>query len=133
MHAIGKRKKSVSKSSGNVNLIVALRGKDDAHPFSKIRRAMSNIHGDIQRFAFDYAANLGLRMAKLVMKSTQGPLDGTGMIILNKCLRDAEFGELSLMVGLQEKAASIAENRGSQFEHAGKRCQYSLQWIQDLG
>jgi len=71
LDCIGERQESMRKSRGDENLIMVVCGKTDAGPFSKIRRAGTNVHGHIERFAFDDAAKLGPRAMQLIMNSAR--------------------------------------------------------------
>ena len=74
----------MGKSAGNINLIMLFRGEKHAGPFSKMRGADSNIHGDVESFALDDAAQLRLRMVQLIMKPAQSASCGARMIILDE-------------------------------------------------
>ena len=73
-------------------------------------------------FAFDDPANLRLWMMQLVVKAPERPFDGTGVVVLKEGMRDAEVGELRLMVGFNEEAARVAMDNRPQLKHAWKRC-----------
>src|SRR5690349_24355471 len=83
-----------------------------------MRGANADIHGYIQDFAVDNAAQLGLLMLKLVMQAAQGIAAGAGVIVLYENFVDAAFGELGLVVALEKKAAGILVHLRTNENHA---------------
>jgi hypothetical protein len=128
LDGIAQRQKSVSKSRRDKNLVMVVRGEADAGPFAEMGRASANIHGHIKGFAFDDAAKLGLRMVGLLVQAAQRAPYRARMVIPHKLFGDAQRGELAAMIGLHEKAASIAKDFGTKLEDAGKRGFDSLHW-----
>ena len=88
---------------------------------------MPDVYGDIEGFAFQDAAQLGLRMLQLIMKTAQRPFPGTRVVILNEAIVDAQLGEPRAMVGLYEKSASIPQDLRTQLPDAWERGIESLQ------
>ena len=88
---------------------------------------MPDVYGDIEGFAFQDAAQLGLRMLQLIMKTAQRPFPGTRVVILNEAIVDAQLGEPRAMVGLYEKSASIPQDLRTQLPDAWERGFESLQ------
>ena len=51
---------------------------------------------------------------QLVVKAPERAFDGAGVVVLKEGMRDAEVGELRLLVGFNEEAARVAmDNRPS--------------------
>src|ERR1700674_715519 len=97
------------KSLWNKDQILAFRGEQHARPFSKVRRANSDVYRNVQHFPLNHAAELRLRMTQLVVEAAQRPLCGTRVVVLDENIRDTEVGKLLLVVRLQEKAPRVAD------------------------
>src|SRR6266481_712567 len=104
----------MSKTDGDVDLILILGGEADARPVAKVRRAEADVDGDIQSFAFNHATELGLGMLQLVVKAAKRSAGGDGVVVLKEGVFDAEVCELSVVVGLEESAARVAMDYGTQ-------------------
>src|SRR5579859_1578466 len=127
LHARRQRQKTVRETARHVKLIPLLRRQDNARPFAKMRRADANIHGHVERFAFDHAAELRLRAIELVMQDAQHALRGSRMVILNENIRDAEFGEFFLVIRFEKTAASVAARFEENLANAGQICVDALE------
>src|ERR1017187_6915993 len=97
------------KSPRNKDLILALGREQHARRFSKVRRANPYVYRNVQRFPLHHPAELRLRMPQLVMETTQRPLCGTRVVVLDENIGEAKVGKLLLVVSLQEKAPRVAE------------------------
>ena len=71
LDTIAESHESVGESRRNINLVIFSSGKQNARPFSEMRGTQPNVNGYIERFAFDHAAKLGLRMWPLIVQSAQ--------------------------------------------------------------
>jgi len=99
------------ESSRDIDLILLVCGEADAGPFAEVWRPLTNIHSNIQSFAFDDTANLRLWMIQLVVETAESILLRSGMIVLDEVVREAQLGELGAMVRLEEKSAGIAMDK----------------------
>ena len=75
-----------------------------------MRRPVSDINHHIKHFALNHTAKLGLRMPDLIVQSTQGVPDGSGVIVLNESVSDSQLGKLCLVIALEEEPAVILEH-----------------------
>jgi hypothetical protein len=80
-----------------------------------MRRAHTDVDGDIQSFALDNATQLGLRLPELVVEAAERSAGGDGVIVLLEGVADTEGGELGLVIGFEERAARVAIDYGAQF------------------
>ncbi len=132
LDGVRKCEESVGKSHRDINLILRLRGKNDARPFAKMCRTEPDIDDDVESFTLHYTAQFCLRMIQLVMKTAERPLDGKGVIILHERIEDAEFSELCAMVGFAEGTTTVAKDFRPELPDARKRCSDSLHRESDL-
>ena len=100
------------KPGWNINLILFLCGKSNAGPLSELRRTDPDVDCNVQSFSFHHPAQLRLWMSQLVMESAQRSPGGTGMIVLNEAIYDANLSEFCLVVSFQEKTAFVAKHSG---------------------
>ena len=121
LDSFGERQKAMRKSRRDKNLIVVVGREKDACPFPKMGRPGANVHGYIQRFAFDHAAELGLRVALLIVQSAQRVPHGARMVVLHEHFGDTQLHEFGAIVGFHEKTASVANNSGTKLIDTGKR------------
>ena len=95
------------KSLGNIELQVVFSGKQHADPLAEVRRADANIHRDVEHFALHHAAQLGLRIAELVVQAAQHPARRARMIVLHELVLDAGARQHVLAIGFHEEAARV--------------------------
>src|SRR5271156_1209892 len=95
-----------------------------------MRRTDADIHYHVKSFAFNHAAQFRLRTTQLVMKSAKCTLAGTGVIILNKTIRDAELGKFAPVIRFHKKTPGISNDLGAQLAHTRQECFNSLQGAQ---
>lgn len=95
LHRFGQGEETVGKAGSNVDLILMLGRKQHGGPFSEMRGADADIHCHVKSFTFNDAAQFCPGMTELVMKSSKFALAGTGVVVLNKNIRDAEVGKFS--------------------------------------
>lgn len=79
-------------------------------PFTKGRRALSDIDRDVKYLAFDYANELPLGMRLLEMKSAKDALYRTGLIVLHELEREPRRGKITFRPRLKKSAARVAKN-----------------------
>src|SRR5246127_2757619 len=77
----------MSKTGRDVDLIFFLRGEADAG----VRRADPGVNGDVQRFAFDNATELGLRVRQLIVKAAKSSPGRNGVVVLKEVYIPAGF------------------------------------------
>jgi hypothetical protein len=87
----------------------------------------ADVHCHVKSFTFNHAAQFCLRTTQLVMKSAKCTLAGTGVIILNKTIRDSELGKFASVIRLHEKTPGIRNDLGAQLAHTRQGCFNSLQ------
>jgi len=104
----------------DIKLGMVLTRQHHADPLAKVRRAEADVHGDIENLTPRDPAELGLRVAKLIMQPAQHPARGMGMIVLHERLANSRLGESVLAVGLHEEAARIFEDPRLDEEYSGK-------------
>lgn len=115
---IGESDKSVCKTGRNINHVVRFGAKRDRRPLAKCRRAGANIHSDIEGLPLNNAAELGLCSTKLVVQTSKRALYGSGVIILDEVVSDADRFEALPVVGLYKKATGILKNGRAELEYA---------------
>src|SRR5262245_40286637 len=76
--------------------------------------ACSDVNGNIQYFAFDYAAQFCLWTSQLIVQPAQSPLARGRMVVLYEQVADAQFKEFSPVIGLHEKTPGIPKHCGAQ-------------------
>src|ERR1700756_5696025 len=103
----------MSKTGRDVDLILFLRGEADAGPFARVRRADPDVNGDVQRFAFDNATELGLRVRQLIVKAAKSSPGRNGVVVLKESVFDAEVCEFCVMVSFKECAARVPMDYGA--------------------
>ena len=91
-----------------------------------MRRADTNIDGDVKGFAFDHATEFSLGMIQLIVKAAKRSLGGTGVVVLDEAIVNAETSVLGSLVGFGKKTARVAMNYRTQFKDARKSCLHSL-------
>jgi hypothetical protein len=109
---------SVCKPDWNINLILFLCGESNTGPLSELRRTDPYVDCNIQSFSFHHPAQFHLWMPQLVVESAQRSPGGTGMIVLNEAIYDANFSEFRPMVSFQEKTAFVAKHSRPQLKNA---------------
>lgn len=122
LHIVGQCEKPVGKAGGDVDLVLLLRGEDNAGPLAEMRGAQADIHRNVQGLPAHHAAELGLRMIHLIVKSAESAFGRKGKVVLHERIADSDFSESALVICFQEKAAGIAEDFRPQFPDAGERC-----------
>src|SRR5690349_21711485 len=105
----------MSKTSGNINLVLLACRQQNTGPFPQKRGADPYVNGDVQCFAFNDAAKLRLRMLQLIVKTAERSLDRAGVVVLNKNVVDSQLGQTGTVVGLEKKASLVTEHLGAQF------------------
>jgi len=113
--------KTVSKTGGDVDLIVGRGGQADAGPFAKMRRPEANVHGNVQNFAIDHPTELGLRVEKLIVKAAERSLGRSGVVILKEAIPDSEIREFRVVVRFEERAARISMDYRAQLTNTWQR------------
>jgi hypothetical protein len=81
---IGQRQEAVRKSGGNINLILLGSREKNAGPLAKVRRAETNVDGDVQSFALNYPTEFCLGMMQLVVKTAQRSEGGTRVVVFGR-------------------------------------------------
>src|SRR5579862_1975374 len=120
LDALGEAEEAVSEAGGNEDLILVGGGEMNSSPFAEVRRAGANVDGNVERFTFDDAAELGLRVFELVVQPAKGVFDRGGLIVLDEIGVHAQASQASLVVTLEEKAASVLDDFRTEFVDAGK-------------
>jgi N-acetylglucosaminyl-diphospho-decaprenol L-rhamnosyltransferase len=117
----------VRKPSGDVQRIMIRARQHNADPPTEMRRANADVHRDVEHFTLRHTAQFGLRMAKLVVQSTQNPARGVGVIVLDKGIVNAGCCQGIGAVTLKEESARVFEDTRFDQEYSGKGCLDNLQ------
>ena len=107
---IGQYQKAVCKSFRNVELLLVLRGKNHAKPFSVGLRTGTKVYRHIKYGTAHCTHQLALRILFLVMKSAQNALDRHGLVVLYKYHVESRLMEIVLIVCLHKITALVLEN-----------------------
>src|SRR5260221_10526708 len=110
---IGQRHKAVRKPGRHAQLLLVLARQYCARPLAERRRALADIHRDIEHLAGDHAYQLALRLLELIMQAAQHALGAFGMVVLHKI--DIEAGSLCKDLAIErfkEEAALVAKYLG---------------------
>jgi len=108
----------MSEAGWYIDLVLVVCRKQNACPFSKMRRAEPDVYCDIERLAFNKTAQFSLRMAQLIVQTPKRALRRAGVIVLNEGIPDRELGEFGTMIGFRKKPSRVTENLGAQFANA---------------
>lgn len=112
----GEDKKTVSKTFGDPERLEISGIREwlevKASPLAEVGRATAKIDGDIPYMAGEYADELPLGFAELIMESAKDALGGEGLVVLNELGGKVGLREGSLIEDLCEPAAIIAKTFG---------------------
>src|SRR5471032_27333 len=99
------------KARRNPQLPMVLFRQIHTHPLTEVRRAFTDIDGDIKYLALNHTHELPLRVLDLIMQSAQYATCRPRMVVLDEL--NARFnllGKLAAVEALVEVAACIAEH-----------------------
>src|SRR5471030_2748708 len=99
------------KARRHPQLPMVLLRQSHAHPLAEVRRAFTDIDGDIEYLTFNYTHELPLSVFDLIMQPAQYAACRTRMVVLDELdARFHLFGKLTAVKALVEIAACITEH-----------------------
>ena len=105
----------MGKTLGYIKLLLILRGKDDAKPFTVGFGIGTQVHRHIVDSTAHRPYQLALGILLLEMQSSQYALDGHGLVVLYEHHVETCFPKIILIVGLHKISSLILKNR--RFNH----------------